>query len=270
MRQIDLLAQIDSLRQLGRDFATLHTTVQKLEVRPGSDTLLRLGPQILAINELVGRTLAQLTDLHGSQYTAVPGSRYTLKSLSSIVSTATLAASGLATTLYANPPDAAGFGYEPPEEEAARQAVPALAGFLTDAARQLDRCAATCRSAAADIIRNLKNHPEQQPALPDLTPAQYGVLRKVAEGGARRYVRAHGKGIAVRAADGTPLRPAAFGTLAKHRLVSVDALVSPVVGQEITVTAAGELALYMQPTARARPAVPPAAPSQEPPSRPHR
>ncbi|MFC9431431.1 hypothetical protein [Streptomyces sp. NPDC056987] len=268
MRQIDLLAQIDSLRQLGRDFATLHATVQKLEVRPGSDALLLLGPHILAVNELVGRALVRLTALDGSQYTAVPGSRYTLKSLSSIVSTASLAASGLATTLYANPPDAAGYDDDPSTQEAAaRQAVPALAGFLSDAARQLDRCAATCQSAAADIVRNLKNHPEQQPALPDLTPAQYGVLRKVAEGGARRYVRARGKGIVVRAADGTPLRPAAFGTLAKHRLVSVDALVSPLVGQEITVTAAGELALDMQPTARARPAV---APVQKPLSPPHR
>ncbi|MGX4693720.1 hypothetical protein [Streptomyces sp. JNUCC 63] len=89
MRQIDLPAQIDHLRKLGADFTALHTTVTALHTtvtalnaQPGSEMLQQLGPKILAIHELVGRALVRLSVLDGSQYTAIPGSRSSLETLS--------------------------------------------------------------------------------------------------------------------------------------------------------------------------------------------
>ncbi|GAA1160140.1 hypothetical protein GCM10009654_15450 [Streptomyces hebeiensis] len=191
LRQIDLPLQIDHLRQLGADFAALHTTVTALNPRPGSELLQQLAPKVLSIHELVGRTLVRLSVLDGSQYTAVPGSRASLETLSEVVASASVAASQLARAIADNPLEAAAFTGGPPLDDATvrqarhTEATPLLAESLTTAAHHLDLCATCCHYTAAGITRDLKNHPEHRSPLPQLTQAQYKTLAKIAQGGAR-------------------------------------------------------------------------------------
>ncbi|MGW1601249.1 hypothetical protein, partial [Streptomyces eurythermus] len=81
--------------------------------------LKQLVPAIARVHELTGRTLHQLTVLDGSQYTAVPGSRTSLKTLSTVVEAACLAALDLAEAVADNPLEAAGFAGEPSLDNAA-------------------------------------------------------------------------------------------------------------------------------------------------------
>ncbi|MFP8903943.1 hypothetical protein [Streptomyces atacamensis] len=260
MRQIDLPAQIDHLRTLGADFAALHTAVTALEAQLGSEMLQQLGPKILAIHELVGRALVRLSVLDGSQYTAVPGSRSSLETLSEVIACASLAASQLARAVADNPLEAAVFAGDPPVGDAAvrqarhAEAQPLLVESLTTAAHHLDVCATCCRYTASGIARDLKDHPEHRPPLPQLTDAQYTALDAIAQGGARRYERRDGSRSA-RAGDGSSIHAAPFAVLEKHRLVRIDTQRSAIAGQDITVTAAGKLVLATQ-----RPGPKPSAP----------
>ncbi|MCP3821380.1 hypothetical protein NLX86_25775 [Streptomyces sp. A3M-1-3] len=190
MRQIDLSLQIDHLRKLGDDFAALHTTVEALNATPGSETLQHVAPKILAIHELIGRTLTRLSVLDGSQYTTVPGSRSSLDTLSSVVEAAAFASADLSTMVATNPLDAAGFPGGPPVGDATvrqarhAEAAPLLAESLSGAAHHLDLCAIGCHYTATGIARDLKDHPEHQPPLPDLTKAQHTAPESAAQGGA--------------------------------------------------------------------------------------
>ncbi|MEU2598256.1 hypothetical protein ABZ669_13625 [Streptomyces hirsutus] len=261
MRQIDLPAQIDHLRKLGTDFAALHATVTALNAHPGSEMLQQVGPKILAIHELVGRALVRLSVLDGSQYTAVPGSRSSLETLSEVIASGSLAASQLARAVADNPLEAAAFAGGPPVDDTAvhqarhAEARPLLAESLTTAAHHLDLCATCCRYTAAGIARDLKNHPEHRPSLPQLTNAQYTALDKIAQGGSR----------SVLAGDGSSIHATPFAVLEKHRLIRIDTQHSAIAVQDVTVTAAGKLVLDTQ-----RPgATPSASPGKVPaPSKP--
>ncbi|MGX4693718.1 hypothetical protein [Streptomyces sp. JNUCC 63] len=165
-----------------------------------------------------------------------------------------------------NPLEAAAFAGGPPVDDAAvrqarhAEAGPLLAESLTTAAHHLDLCATCCQYTAAGIARDLKDHPEHRPPLPQLTDAQYTALDKIAQGGARRYER-RGGSRSVMAGDGSSIHATPFAVLEKHRLVRTDTQRSAIAGQDITVTAAGKLVLYTQrpgPTPSASPSKVPA------------
>ncbi|BCM71240.1 hypothetical protein EASAB2608_06574 [Streptomyces sp. EAS-AB2608] len=144
------------MRRLSADFETLKAKVTALKTEPGSETLQQLIPVIAQVHELTGRTLQQLADLDGSQYTVVPGSRASLKSLSTVVEAACLAALDLAEAVADNPLDAASFTGGPPLDDAARQARDArararLTDLFADAAHQLDVCATGCDYTVSGI-----------------------------------------------------------------------------------------------------------------------
>ncbi|MEV7955300.1 hypothetical protein [Streptomyces sp. NPDC088141] len=252
--------QIDHLRQLAADFAALHTTVTTLDARPGSGLLQQLGPKILSVHELIGRTLVRLSVLDGSQYTVVPGSRSSLETLGEVVASASVAASQLARAVADNPLEAAVFASGPPVDDAAMrqarhvEAEPLLAESLTTAAHHLDLCATCCHYTASGITRDLKDHPEHRPSWPQLSDAQYAALDKIAQGGARRYER-RGKGTYVLAGDGNTIHAKPFGVLEEHRLIRTVAG-AMFGGQDVKVTAAGKLVLDIQKPARAQPTSP--------------
>ncbi|WKV82533.1 hypothetical protein HBB06_30680 (plasmid) [Streptomyces sp. SNU607] len=71
----------------------------------------------------MSRSLVRLSVLDGSQYTAVPGSRLSLDTLSGVTASASIAASQLARAVGDNPLEGADFAGGPPvEEESVRQA----------------------------------------------------------------------------------------------------------------------------------------------------
>lgn len=251
MRQIDLPLQIDHLRQLGDDFAALHATLTGLDVSPGSELLRQLGPKILAVHELVGRTLVRLSHLDGSQYTAVPGSRSSLETISQVVASASVAASQLARAVADNPLDAAVFAGGPRADYTAirkvrhTEAAPLLAESLTTAAHHLDLCATCCQYTAAGIARELRNNPQHQAAFARLTDAQYTVLDTIAKSEARRY-NLRGGGTQIVAGNNKAIHATPFAVLQKHRLIQVGAGTSPLSAQNIKVTAAGKLVLDIQ------------------------
>ncbi|MGW2955507.1 hypothetical protein [Streptomyces eurythermus] len=229
--------------------------------------LKQLVPAIARVHELTGRTLHQLTVLDGSQYTAVPGSRTSLKTLSTVVEAACLAALDLAEAVADNPLEAAGFAGEPSLDNAARQARNAkiragLSDILADAVHHLDACATGCHYTVSGIIRDLTRHPQHMPPLPQLTSGQYTALEKIAQGGARFWRSLRGGRETVRAGDGSaiPIKP--FHLLAKNRLVRVQERDSALGGQDVTVTAAGLLVLDTQRPSR----TPPSAPARPAPS----
>ncbi|MER6500140.1 hypothetical protein ABT218_12295 [Streptomyces sp. NPDC001455] len=242
---------MDHLRTLGNDFDALRSTVTALDAQPGSAMLQQLGPKILAIHDLVGRTLVRLSTLDGSQYTAVPGSRATLETLGEVVTSASVAASQLARAVADNPLEAAPFADGTTfNDEAIRQArhaaaIPLLAESLATAAHHLDLCSTCCHYTASGLARDLKEHPDLLPNLPQLTDAQYKALDVIAQGGTHRYSRRSG-GINVRAGNGSSIHATPFAFLEKHRLVRISAASSLLAGQEVTMTALGRLALDIQ------------------------
>ncbi|MFF8918315.1 hypothetical protein ACF08M_34710 [Streptomyces sp. NPDC015032] len=264
LRQIDLPLQIDLLHKLGADFTALHTTVTALDGRPGSELLKQIGPQILSVHELVGRTLVRLSVLDGSQYTAVPGSRSSLETLSEVVASAAVAASQLARAVAGNPLEAAPFT-ETPDDAATRQArlansAPILAKSLTTAVHHLALCAACCHHTASGIARDLKDHPDHRPQLPELSDAQYAALDKIAQGGANHYTSRNDK-TSVRDGDGNIIHAKPFNVLLKDRLIRIHDSISSVVPREIEITARGRLVLDIQKPGRAQPASPGSVPA---------
>ncbi|MEU6227513.1 hypothetical protein [Streptomyces sp. NPDC047042] len=214
--------------------------------------LEQLAPKIAQVHELTGRTLVRLAALAGSQYTVVPGSRPALETLGSVVEAASLAARDLATAVADNPLDGIVVGSPPPDGNTARhaEAVPRLAKALGDAVHQLDLCATGCLSTASGILRGLKDHPEHLPPLPPLTPAQYTVLEKIAQGGSRVSRSLRGERETVLAGDGSTLHSKPFTVLADNKLIRVHQGTSPLLSRNVTVTAAGRMALDAQKTAR--------------------
>lgn len=264
MRQIDLPMQIDHLRYLGADFAALQVTVEALSPQPGSELLKEVGQQILSIHQLVGRALIRLSVLDGSQYTAVPGRLFSLAAFSKVITSASTAASQLASAVSENPLEGAVFaGGPPPDVESIRQtrhaeAAPLLKAALASAAHHLSLSATCCFNAASGITSDLTEHPQHRPKLPELTPAQYAALELIAQGGAVRFVGRKGAE-RVQGGDGKAIHPAPFGVLEEHHLVRV-ARTPGYVGQDVTVAAAGRLALAFQKPPVSQPTAPGAAP----------
>ncbi|MFE9725938.1 hypothetical protein ACFYQ5_20660 [Streptomyces sp. NPDC005794] len=197
----------------------------------------------------MSRSLVRLSVLDNSQYTAVPGSRFSLDTLSGVTASASIAASQLARAIGDNPLDGADFAGPPADEESLRQtrhaeAAPALAKSLATAAQHLELSATCCQYTASAIIRDLTEHPEHRPGLPELSPAQYAVLERIARGGTHRYAPYH-RPVRVTDGDGRAIHAKPFGVLEKERLIRV-ARTPNYVSQDVVVTAAGQLALDFQ------------------------
>ncbi|WP_371632218.1 hypothetical protein OG693_04545 [Streptomyces sp. NBC_01259] len=250
LRQIDLPLQIDHLGDLGADFTALHTTITTLAPRPGSDLLRQLSPQILAVQELVGRALIRLLVLDGSQYTAAAGSRFPLEALSEVAASASIAASQLARAVGSNPLDGAGVDSGPPDDvEPIRQdrhaeAAPVLVKSLAAAAQHLDLSATGCLSTATAITLHLKEHPEHGPQVPQLTKSQYAALARIAQGGTQRHNRISGP-VRVQDGSGRTIHPAPLQVLQKYRLIRA-ARTTRYTPHDLGVTAAGLLVLDFQ------------------------
>ncbi|MEU1629223.1 hypothetical protein ABZ746_28690 [Streptomyces sp. NPDC020096] len=82
-------------------------------------------------------------------------------------------------------------------------------------------CATSCQYTASGIARDLKDHAEHRPALPQLTAAQYTALDQIAQCGARRYER-RGAGPSVLAGTGKTIHAKPFGVLQEHRLIRTE------------------------------------------------
>ncbi|MFE9367865.1 hypothetical protein ACFYNN_34960 [Streptomyces sp. NPDC006978] len=173
-----------------------------------------------------------------------------MDTLSGVTASASIAASQLARAIGDNPLDGAVFAGGPPaDKESLRQtrhteAAPLLAKSLTTAAQHLELSATCCQYTASAIIRDLTEHPEHRPDLPELSPAQYAVLERIARGSTRRYAP-HKSPVRITDTDGRSIHPKPFAMLEKERLIRV-ARTSRYVSQDVVVTAAGQLALDFQ------------------------
>ncbi|MFD8847591.1 hypothetical protein [Streptomyces sp. NPDC059604] len=224
----------------------------------------QLGPQILSVHDLVGRTLVRLSALDGSQYTAVPGSRASLGTLSEVVASAAVAASQLARAVADNPLEAAVFAGTP-DDAATRRArladsAPVLAKSLTTAVHHLALCAACCHHTADGIARDLKDHPEHRPELPELSDAEYAALGKIAQGDAICFTRRDGTTRAVDS-DSKTIRAKSFSMLDRSRLIRVDTSTPAIFGRAVEITARGRLVLDLRIPSRAQPAPPAKVPA---------
>ncbi|MFI7094766.1 hypothetical protein [Streptomyces lydicus] len=246
---VDLNEQINHLLHLAHDFKALHDRVRDLAVAPGTEALRQLTPLVLKSQELVGKALLPLSALDGSPYTAVAGSRQTLNALGAVVSGASLASSGLAHALAANPPDSTGFAGPHQNEDSIRnarhaRAVPEMVGYLADAAHQLDMCETACHDLATNIARDVEraSTTSKQKAPHKISPAQYEALRTLAKGGATMQTQGRGSTI-VLTPDHTLITIATIQSLDSHGLVCLDTSVPIHQGWGITVTAEGHRAL---------------------------
>ncbi|MER5215354.1 hypothetical protein ABT063_33610 [Streptomyces sp. NPDC002838] len=252
MRQIDLQAEIARLRQLGSDFEDLHSEIRSLALTPGTDARQQLTAKIVDTNELVQQAMFRLAALDGSQYTAIPGSRPALELLASVVLAASVAASDLACALEANPLEGAPFPGPPGDDAAVRtarhaEAVPAMAEHLANAAHQLDLAYTGCYYLAGGITRDLKQHAEQQQAIPvpEITASQYAVLSRLSTGGGTRYIISRHGVLKAIDKDRATVNVATLNALIKRGLVEVDTTTSLHQGQRLDVTAEGQRALAL-------------------------
>ncbi|MFF3125893.1 hypothetical protein ACFVRD_27000 [Streptomyces sp. NPDC057908] len=97
------------------------------------------------------------------------GSRSSLETLSSVVASASLAGTGIASVLYANPYEGVPFSPGALAGEAERLtrglvAAPLMNDHLDDAAHQLGVCATACHYLASGIERSLSPAPSGSPA----------------------------------------------------------------------------------------------------------
>ncbi|MER0483134.1 hypothetical protein ABR737_33180 [Streptomyces sp. Edi2] len=263
---VDLHEQINHLRHLAHDFKALHDRVRDLAVAPGTEALRQLTPLVLKSQELVGKALMPLSALDGSPYTAVSGSRQSLNALGAVVSGASLASSGLAHALAANPLDSTGFAGPHQDEDSIRnarhaRAVPEMIGYLADAAHQLDVCETACHYLVTGITRDLERaSTNSQQAPHKISPTQYEALRALAKGGATMQTRGRGSTI-VLTPDHTLITISTFQSLDTRGLVHLDTSVPLYQGRGITVTAEGQRALTQYRSRSGVTAVPAAAPT---------
>jgi hypothetical protein len=162
-----------------------------------------------------------------------------------------------------NPLDGTPFGGGSPDDESVRaarhaEAVPLLADALTEATHHLDLCETAYRHLATIILRDLREHPEHLPSLPQLTSAQYRSLEKIAEGGTTFSRSLRGDWDSIRAGDGSAIPAKPFAVLENNRLVRFQQKSSSPFGpQDVGVTSAGRLVLDTQKPVRTP--VPPSA-----------
>ncbi|MBV9025560.1 MAG: hypothetical protein JO362_17610, partial [Streptomycetaceae bacterium] len=111
MPQLDISQQVERLRRLAGDFEALHSQVNGLAYRPGTDALYKISPLILKVQDLTAQAIRQLPalDVDDSRHTTSADSRSRLQTLASVVSSASLAGTDLANALYANPYQGTGF-----------------------------------------------------------------------------------------------------------------------------------------------------------------
>ncbi|MFJ6898119.1 hypothetical protein [Streptomyces hokutonensis] len=250
MPQIDLHAEIARIRQLGSDFADLHNDIHSLPLTPGTETRRQLTEKILAVNGLVEQLTERLDTLDGSQYAAIPGSRPSLELLASMVHTAAIASSELATVLLENPLEAAAFPGPPADEAAVRaarhkKAAPKMAEHLTSAAHRLELAHTGCYYLATGITRDVIQHVEHSRATtaPKVTDRQAEVLARLSSGDGT--LTDSGRMGVAKAVDHdrAAIHLATLNSLIKRRLVSVDTTTSRFTGQRLTVTSEGRHAL---------------------------
>ncbi|MFI1251468.1 hypothetical protein OHA63_06190 [Streptomyces anulatus] len=160
MSASELLHHERQLHHLAREFETLHVRVRDVSYTPGADALRRIGPLLLAAQDLTATALVRLNALHNSTFAAVAGRRASLERLSSVLVASSLVNNALARALQANP----GEGEPAPGDRShegmagtARQAeaILLIVGHLDEAAAQLELSSTACRQLAAGIVRNL-------------------------------------------------------------------------------------------------------------------
>ncbi|MCZ1006868.1 hypothetical protein [Streptomyces lydicus] len=179
----DLSEEIHHLRGLADGFKALHHEVLALAVTPGTEALDQLRPLLLKSQELVGKALLRLSALNGSPYAEVSGSRHTLTAFRTLVAGASLASDDLARAVAANPLDGISFGGPHQDEDATRQArhdraLPEIAGYLADAAHQLDACKSDCLYLAKGIVSDLErsSSTSAKQAAHKLSSSQYAAV----------------------------------------------------------------------------------------------
>ncbi|RPK79004.1 hypothetical protein [Streptomyces sp. ADI98-10] len=148
------------LHDLASEFEALHVRVRDVSYTPGADALRRIGPLLLAAQDLTATALVRLNALHNSTFAAVAGRRSSLERLSSVLVASSLVNNALALALQANPGEGElPSGSRPHDGPAgtARQAegILLIVGHLDEAASRLERSATACRHLAADIVRDL-------------------------------------------------------------------------------------------------------------------
>ncbi|MFE3389512.1 hypothetical protein [Streptomyces anulatus] len=256
MNQPDLSTQVGHLRQLGTDFGDLRHQVLYLDVARDHPALHTLSTLFYRAQGLAARLTAQVSNLDGSPYVQVPGSRESLDALRAAIGTASVAAADLAHALAANPlydTSFSGPGANDAQfhEQQRTEAAPVLSEHLQESAQQLDLCATVCHYVAHGITRDTAPEAVTLPSPVKLTSEQYEALAAMAKGGARLEVRTRSVHIAT--ADDTPVTPATFGCLDELGLLRHDASVPLAQGRDVMVTEDGHRALAQGP-----PTAPPA------------
>ncbi|MFJ9623412.1 hypothetical protein [Streptomyces sp. NPDC101181] len=167
MSEIDLHHHERQLHRLATEFESLHVRVRDVSYTPGADALRRIGPLLLAAQDLTATALVRLNALYGSTFAAVTGRRSSLERLSSVLVTSSLVNNALALALQANPGEGEPLGGHRTHDGtagAARhgEAILLIVGHLDEAAAQLDLSATACRHLAADIVGNLTGAESRQ------------------------------------------------------------------------------------------------------------
>ncbi|MEI7032797.1 hypothetical protein [Streptomyces pratensis] len=148
------------LHELASEFEALHVRVRDVSYTPGADALRRIGPLLLAAQDLTATALVRLNALHNSPFVAAAGRRSSLERLSSVLVASSLVNNALTLALHANPGEgelSAGSRPFDGRTGTARQAeaILLIVGHLGEAATRLERSAIVCRHLAADIVRDL-------------------------------------------------------------------------------------------------------------------
>ncbi|MFI9210205.1 hypothetical protein ACIGW7_18965 [Streptomyces sp. NPDC053253] len=227
-------------RKLSAQFADLRDQVAGLDWAPGPGFLTVSTPLLLTSQQATDDLVAALTALSSSPYTAVPGSRATLNTLTGAVATASLASLDLAQSIAANPLDGLSLPGSPADEGAIRQVRHAEARidikkYLQEATESFALASVCCGYAASGITRDL-HQAAQEKKLPKLNPGQLDTLTALARDGGRRYESGRIGAIKIQAADGTGINAATFRVFERHRLVHIDTSTSLYQGQTVTVT----------------------------------
>lgn len=159
MSTSDLQHHERQLHYLASEFEALHVRVRDVSYTPGADAFRRIGPLLLAAQDLTATALVRLNALHNSPFTAA-GRRSILERLSSVLVASSLVNNALALALHANPGEGELPSGSRPHDGptgTARQAegILLIVGHLDEAASRLERSATACRHLAADIVRDL-------------------------------------------------------------------------------------------------------------------
>ncbi|MFF2224988.1 hypothetical protein ACFVV7_16885 [Streptomyces globisporus] len=159
MSALDFRHHERQLHDLANEFESLRVRVRDVSYTPGADALRRIGPLLLAAQDLTATALVRLNALYGSRSVGAAGRRASLDRLSSVLVASCLVNNALALALQANPGEE-----EPSTGEWASgratgdarhaEAILLIVGHLDEAATQLELSATACRRLATDIVGN--------------------------------------------------------------------------------------------------------------------